>query len=52
MDDLLRDVLDELGITDWTVDNDCLRCPCDWLVEPDGHCPNGHRSPLLVAGLI
>jgi len=27
-------------------------CPHGCEVEPDGHCPHGYSSPLLILGLI
>jgi len=27
-------------------------CPEGCVVEPDGECPHGYRSPLLVLGVI
>jgi hypothetical protein len=27
-------------------------CPCGHNVEQDGKCPNGHKSPMLQAGMI
>lgn len=38
---------------EWTTDGmGVLICPCDHRVEDDGECPNGHRSPMLEAGII
>ena len=27
-------------------------CPCGLMIEPDGWCPVGHKSPLLSLGMI
>ena len=38
---------------DWEVEDDSvLRCPCGYLVEYDGSCPEGHVSPFRELGLI
>ena len=47
-----REIIADIG-PDWTVSHDGqLVCPCGHPVEDDGECPNGHVSPLRVAGLI
>jgi len=39
--------------TDWSTDGmGTLICPCGHRVEDDGQCPNGHKSPMLTAGII
>lgn len=39
--------------TDWTTDGlGTFICPCGNRVEDDGQCPNGHKSPMLKAGII
>lgn len=38
---------------DWDVDiGGTIICPCGHRIEDDGKCPNGHKSPLLEAGMI
>lgn len=51
---LRAEVLAGTGAFDagWTDDHDLLHCPDGHPVEDDGTCPDGHRSPLLDAGLI
>lgn len=52
--DTIRDLLPP----GWEIDSelygiDCLLiCPCGVTIEQDGQCPDGHVSPLRVAGLI
>jgi hypothetical protein len=45
--DMLADL--EHGDFDWDMDGECAD---GCIVEPDGRCPHGYRSWLLVAGLI
>lgn len=51
MEEILRIIgADKEG---WTTDGlGVLICPCGHRVEPDGECPEGHVSPLIVHGLI
>lgn len=37
---------------DWTYLGDELECPCGHIIELDGECPNGHKSPLREMGMI
>ena len=53
MDDMLQEVLDEMGFEDWTSDmGDLLISPNGHLVELDGVSPDGEVSPLRQLGLI
>lgn len=29
-----------------------LQCPCGWIIEDDGTCPDGHVSPLRQEGMV
>jgi hypothetical protein len=52
-DDMKLDFLESYGYDDWDTDGmGMLICPCGHRVEDDGHCPDGHTSPLLESGLI
>lgn len=37
---------------DWDSMDDALICPCGDTIELDGECPEGHVSPLRLAGMI
>lgn len=51
-DDLLNDILPEGWETDGDGIDGSLTCPHGHLIELDGECPEGCRSPLLAMGLI
>ena len=36
----------------WDSMDDELICPCGDTIELDGECPEGHVSPLRLAGMI
>ena len=42
----------------WGIDSEIygldfnLICPCGYMIEQDGECPEGHVSPLREMGLI
>lgn len=50
----LQDLIDMLAPNaGWEVEgDDVLICPCGDLIELDGTCEQGCRSPLLMAGMI
>jgi len=40
-------------LKDWVLDGICeARCEENCIVEPDGHCPHGKPSWLLVMGYL
>ena len=47
-------IFDKYRAEGWTqsYDGAVFTCPCGHRIEPDGRCPEGHRSPLLQEGLI
>lgn len=45
-------VLIDLGFEDWEGDTETLTCPCGYVIEHDGRCPDGCVSPLRVMGMI
>lgn len=49
--DVRAELLADLA-PEWSDEHDTLRCPCGYLVEDDGTCPEGCTSPFLIAGLI
>jgi len=54
MSNIIEDLLPE----GWSIDSavyglDCnLICPCGYMIEQDGECPDGCVSPLREMGLI
>lgn len=45
-------ILADMGYPEWEGDDTTLTCPCGWVIEHDGKCPDGCVSPLRLAGLI
>ena len=48
----LQQILDRNGYSEWIDDNDLLICPHGNVIELDGSCPDGCKSPLIEMGMI
>lgn len=47
-DEVLREIVPE----EWSVEMGQLVCPCGYIIELDGECPEGHKSPVREKGMI
>lgn len=46
VEELTEDHLDEIYLTG------CVTLKCGCVVEPDGACPHGNKSPLIELGIL
>ena len=50
--EMIEENLDQDDVFRTVVFDGVIECADGCTVEPDGICPHGHKSPLLVLGLI